>query len=161
MDAGPPPIPAWRHQPPDATPPPGMPPPAQPPTGSAPTGGRDELPITLPTMLSGWLIGGGSGFAALALLPSLANVLNVLIFVALLWVTATVFLADRMPRFDHQRLAILVTVILSLGVGLDRAAFTVRGVDTIFLVMALIAAAGALLVELDIDRPLPPSSGAG
>jgi hypothetical protein len=160
-DAGPPPIPAWRQQAPGASAAPGEPPapPAAPPPGTPPSRGPDDLPITLPTTLSGWLIGGGSGFAALALLPRLASVLNVLIFVALLWVAVTVFLADRLPRFEHQRLAVLVTVMVALGAGLDRAAFTVRGVDTVFLVMALIAAAGVLLVELDIDRPLPPSGG--
>jgi hypothetical protein len=110
-------------------------------------------------MLSGWLIGAGSGFAALTLLPRLWNVLNVLVFLALLWVTATVFLADRLPQFAQQRLAILVVVMIGLGAALDRAAFRVNGVESIFLIMMLVAAAGVLLLELGRDRPMPPPGG--
>jgi len=140
--------------PPDAPPPP---------AAQQPGAGRDrdsDLPFTVPTMLSGWLIGAGSGVSALALLPNLGSILNVLIFVALLWVTATVFLADRLPPFAHQRLATLTVVMVAVGAALDRAAFTVRGIDTVFLITALAAAGGVLLLELGRDRPMPPVDGA-
>ena len=146
------------------------PPPAAPPSPTAapgratpgspePAGG--DLPITLPTMLSGWLIGSGSGLAAIALLPRLANILNLLLFLALLGITASVFLADRLPRFAYLRLTTLVVVMVALGVALDRSAFTVRGIDTVFLITMLVAAGGVLLVELDRDRPMPPAGGQG
>lgn len=137
-------------EPPAAPPPPG-PPPAQP---VAPgSGGGSEMPFTVPVMLSGWLIGGGSGLAALALLPRLANLLNLLLFVGLLWVTATVFLADRMPRFAEQRLGVLVVVMIATGAALDRSGFRVN-VSSIFLVAILAAAVGVLLIELGRDRPV-------
>ncbi len=112
-------------------------------------------------MLSGWLIGAGSGLAALTLLPVLGNPLNLLLFLALLAITASVFLSDRMPAFPHQRLATLAVVLVALGIALERAAFRVRGIDTIFLVMIVAAAAGALLLELGRDRPVPPPGGGG
>ena len=118
--------------------------------------GEPDLPFTWPTMLSGWLIGAGSFFGALSLLPRLGNPLDLVLFVALLAVSASVFLADRMPRIDRQRMLTLVVLMVALGVALDRAAFTVRGVSTIFLIAMLIAAGGALLIELDRDRPAPP-----
>jgi ribosomal protein S27AE len=133
-------------------------PPAGP--GTAPTRTEPDLPFTWPTTLGGWLIGAGSGFAALSLLPVLGHLLNLLLFVALLAVAASVFLADRMPRVEHQRLIVLVTLTVGLGVALDRAAFTVRGLETIFLIAMLVAAGGALLIELDRDRPVPPLGGA-
>jgi hypothetical protein len=134
---------------------------AVPPDGAAGTGesGGPDLPITWPTMLSGWLIGAGSFFGALSLLPRLGNPLDLVLFVALLAVSASVFLADRMPRIDRQRMLTLVVLMVALGVALDRSAFTVRGVSTIFLIAMLIAAGGALLIELDRDRPAPPPRG--
>lgn len=148
---------------PTAAPPPGAtPPPAAPPSPAQPTGERGAprgLPFTLPGTLGGWLIGAGSGFAALALLPRLGNLLNVLLFVALLAVTASVFLADRLPDVPRLRLLTLITVMIALGVALDRAAFTARGVETIFLITILVAAAGVVLVEFDRDRPVPPLGG--
>lgn len=136
--------------PPPTGPPPTGPPPAQPAPGQQ---GGSDLPFTVPVMLSGWLIGGGSGLAALALLPRLASVLNVLLFLALLWVTATVFLADRMPSFPQQRLGVLVVVMIATGTALDRSGFRVN-VSSIFLVAILVAAVGVLLVELGRDRPV-------
>jgi hypothetical protein len=118
------------------------------------------MPFTWPTTLAGWLIGAGSGFAALALLPRLGNPLDLLLFVALLAVSASVFLADRIPRVERQRLIILVVLMVGLGVALERAAFTVAGVHTIFLIAMILAAGGALLIELDRDRPVPPPGGA-
>jgi hypothetical protein len=110
-------------------------------------------------MLSGWLIGGGSALAALALLVRLGNPLNLLLFVALLAIAATVFLADRLPAIPHLRLATFAVLLVGLGVALERAAFRVDAVDTIFLVMMIIAVVGALLVELGRDRPMPLGAG--
>lgn len=138
-----------------ATPPPPPPAPGTPPTTSAP-----DMPFTWPTTLSGWLIGAGSAFAALSLLPRLGNPLDLLLFVALLAISASIFLADRIPRIERQRLIVLVVLVLGLGVALERAAFAFRGVHTIFLIAMILAAGGAMLIELDRDRPVPPIGGA-
>lgn len=150
--------PAPQRDVPPPVPPSGPPPPPVAPAAPpAPVGGGgEELPITIPVTVAGWLVGAGSGLGALALLPRLGNVLNLFLFVGLLGVTATVFLADRLPPFSHTRLATLSVVLVALGVALDRSAFTVRGIDTLFLICVLAATAGVLLVELDRDRPLPP-----
>jgi hypothetical protein len=119
------------------------------------------MPFTWPTTLSGWLIGAGSAFAALSLLPRLGNPLDLVLFVALLAISASIFLADRIPRIERQRLVVLVVLVLGLGVALERAAFTVRGIHTVFLIAMILAAGGALLIELDRDRPVPPPGRAG
>lgn len=136
------------------------PPPAQPAAAPPPTRSEPDLPFTWPVMLSGWLIGAGSGLAALTLLPVLGNPLNLLLFVALLAIAASIFLADRVPTIPHQRLATFSVVLVALGIALERAAFRVSGIDTIFLVTVVAAAAGALLLELGRDRPVPPPGGA-
>ena len=143
----PPPPPAAAS--PGAAPPPAAPPPAVP---SAPM----ELPFTWPTMLSGWLIGAGSLLGAIFLIASLGNVVSLLLFLALIGIAASVFLADRIPDVPRQRLVILGTTMVGLGVGLARAGFTMQGADTLFLVAMLAAAGGALLIEVDRDRPMPP-----
>jgi hypothetical protein len=127
--------------------PPEPPPPAQP---------GFDLPFTWPTTASGWLIGIGSAVGAIALIPSLSNLLSILLFLALVGVVASVFLADRMPEVPRLRLITLVVTTIGLGIGLDRSAFTVRGMETILLLAMLAAAGGALLIELDRDRPMPP-----
>jgi hypothetical protein len=139
-------------RPPAAT----APPPAAPPPPPASAGSMPELPFTWPTMLSGWLIGGGSLLGAIFLIASLGNVVSLLLFLALLAIAASVFLADRVPDVPRLRLIILVTTMVGLGVGLARAGFTMQGADTLFLVAMLAAAGGALLIELDRDRPMPP-----
>jgi hypothetical protein len=111
--------------------------------------------------LSGWLIGAGSLAAALTLLVRLGNPLNLLIFVALLAIAASVFLADRLPTIPNQRLAILAVLTVSLGVALERAAFRIQGVESVFLIAMILAAGGALLLELGRDRPVPPLGGPG
>jgi hypothetical protein len=126
-----------------------------PPAAQAPDTGID-LPITWPTMASGWLIGIGSLLGAIALLPALGSFLNILLFLALLGLAATVFLAERVPTIPRLRLIILGVTLIGLGIALDRSAFTVRGMDTVLLLAMLAAAGGALLIELDRDRPLPP-----
>lgn len=115
-----------------------------------------DLPFTWPTMLSGWLIGGGSLLAAIGMAPSLGRAVSVIVFVALLWVAGSVFLADRLPDLPHERLVILVVALIGLGMALDRTGFSLRGWDTTFLIGMLAAAGGALLIELDRDRPMPP-----
>lgn len=149
--------------PPAGTPPPARtPPPAIPaPHAAPPRGPAADLPITWPVTLSGWLIGAGSLAAGLTLVVRLANPLNLLLFVALLAIAASVFLADRVPTIPHQRVAILAVLMLALGVALERAAFRIQGVETIFLIAMIVAAGGALLLELGRDRPVPPLGGAG
>jgi zinc-ribbon domain len=142
--------PAW-----SSAPPPPVPPPA------APSPGGTEMPFTWPTTLAGWLIGGGSLAAALTLLVRLGSPLNLLIFLALLAIAASVFLVGRVPTIPRQRLAILAVLMVTLGVALERAAFRVQGVESIFLIAMLVAAGGALLIELDRDRPVPPPGGSG
>lgn len=115
-----------------------------------------ELPFTWPTMLSGWLIGAGSLLGAIFLIASLGNVVSLLLFLALIGIAAAIFLADRIPDVPRQRLVILVTTMIGLGVGLARAGFTMQGADTLFLVAMLAAAGGALLIEVDRDRQMPP-----
>jgi hypothetical protein len=58
-------------------------------------------------------------------------------------------------------MAILVVLMVSLGVALERAAFRIQGVESIFLIAMIVAAGGALLLELGRDRPVPPLGGAG
>ncbi len=131
----------------------GEPPP--PPPSPAP-GSRAELPWSWPTLLSGWLIGGGGAVGALALIPSLANPVSLLLFLALIGVAATVFEADRLPEIPRLRLLVLSVSLVGLGIALERAGFRASGVDSLLLVAMIAAAGGALLVELDRDRPVPP-----
>jgi ribosomal protein S27AE len=115
-----------------------------------------DLPFSWPTTLGGWLVGAGSLAGAVFLIPVLDVVLNVLVFLALLGVAATIFLADRVPDVPRVRLLTLSIVLIALGIALDRAAFAVRGVESLFLIAMLAAAGGVLLIELDRDRPVPP-----
>jgi len=94
--------------------------------------------------------------AAIGLIATLDRAVSALLFLALLWIAASVFLAERIPQIPYQRLATLAATLLGLGVALDRAGFTVRGWDTAFLIGMLAAAGGALLLELGRDRPMPP-----
>jgi hypothetical protein len=163
--AAPPPAAPSPAAPPPAAPPPAAPPPATSPpatsSAAAPRGPAADLPITWPVTLSGWLIGAGSLAAALTLLVRLGNPINLLLFVALLAIAASVFLVDRVPTVPHQRLGILVVLMIALGIALERAAFRIQGVESIFLIAMLVAAGGALLLELGRDRPVPPLGGDG
>ena len=114
-----------------------------------------------PSTVAGWLIGAGSLLGAIFLIATLGNVVSLLLFVALLGVAATVFVADRLPVIPQLRLLVLVTTMIGLGVGLARAGFTVNGVDTLFLLAMMAAGGGALLIELDRDRPWPPPERSG
>jgi hypothetical protein len=137
--------------------------PAQPVPPAPPPEAGIDLPFTWPTTLSGWLIGIGSAVGALALIPNLGNVASLLLFLALIGVAAAIFLADRVPDVPRLRLWILVITMIGLGVALDRAGigFVQRGTDSILLIAMLAAAGGALLIELDRDRPMPPPGRAG
>jgi zinc-ribbon domain len=140
------------------------PPPAAPPPPAAQpvaVNRSPEIPLTWPSTIAGWLIGAGSLLGAIFLIATLGNVVSLLLFVALLGVAASVFVADRMPEVPHLRLLVLVTTMIGLGVGLARAGFTVNGVDTLFLLAMLAAGGGALLIELDRDRPWPPPESSG
>jgi predicted nucleic acid-binding Zn ribbon protein len=154
-DAGPMRASEDRPQPePAQPPPPTLPPPTV--GGAAATGdGGIDLPFSWPTTLSGWLIGGGSLLGAAALIPTLDDAVSLLLFLALLGVGATVFLAERMPEIPRLRLVVLSVTLIGLGVGFDRAGFGARGIETVLLVAMIGAAGGALLVEVDRDRPLP------
>ena len=71
--------------------------------------------------MAGWLIGAGSLLGAIFLIANLGNVVSLLLFVALLGIAATVFVADRLPEIPRLRLLVLVTTMVGLGVGLARA----------------------------------------
>jgi zinc-ribbon domain len=120
-----------------------------------------DVPITWPGTVAGWLIGAGSLLGAIFLISNLGNVVSLLLFVALLGVAASVFVADHMPEIPRLRVLVLVTTMIGLGVALARAGFTVAGVDTLFLLAMLAAGGGALLIEFDRDRPWPPPERSG
>lgn len=117
-----------------------------------------DLHLTWPTMLSGWLIGIGSAVGALSLLTTLGDGVSLVLFLALLGVSATIFLADRLPEVPRLRLLILSVSLVGLGIGFERAGFGARGAGSVLFVAMIAAAGGALLIELDRDRPLPPPS---
>jgi hypothetical protein len=161
-----PPPPAQPASAPSAEPAAAPPPPPAPAVAQAATEATTstELPFTWPTLLSGWLIGGGSLLGAAVLIPRLAGngyLVSMLLFLALLGIAATVFLADHVPAIPQLRLIVLCTTLIGLGVGLARAAFLIQGIDTIFLVAMLAAAGGAILIDLDRDRPFPPPERPG
>ena len=154
--------------PPEASaPPPPSPPPASPPSpaaAAAPAAQKSrysDVPFTWPTTVAGWLIGAGSLLGAIFLISNLGDVVSLLLFVALLGVAASVFLADHMPEVPRLKLLVLMTTMIGLGVALARAGFTVAGVDTLFLLAMLAAAGGAMLIEFDRDRPWPPPERGG
>jgi hypothetical protein len=174
-------VPPWRRGavlrggPGDAAPaPPGgteASPGAEPLPGSPPP--RPHALAGAPATLSGWLIGGGAAVGVLSLfLPwiggggsyvnrwGLAYGINLLVLVALVAVAAIVFAADTIPAFPHRNLAILGAAFIGVGIGLDRGTQSFAQVGAvIFLLAMLAAAAGALLVELEMDRPLRPGGG--
>ena len=137
--------------------------PAQPVPPTPPAAAGIDLPFTWPTTLSGWLIGIGSAVGALALIPNFGNVVSLLLFVGLAGVAAATFLPDRVPQIPRLRMWILVITMVGLGVALDRAGigFVQRGTDSVLLIAMLAAAGGALLIELDRDRPMPPPQRTG
>ncbi len=145
----------------EQAPPPPPPAAAAAPAAVVPVARSSDIPITWPTTVAGWLIGAGSLLGAIFLIATLGNVVSLMLFVALLGISATVFVADRMPEIPRLRLLVLVTTMIGLGVALARAGFTVAGVDTLFLLAMLAAGGGALLIEFDRDRPWPPPERSG
>lgn len=122
-------------------------------------GPQIDLPITPPVTVSGWLIGVGAGVAAIGLIiilvVSTLNAIDLLLLVALLAVTATVFVSARLPAVPHLRLVTLIVALITFGVALDRVGFRGGGVGELLLFMGSAAAAiGAVLLELGHDQPL-------
>lgn len=137
-------------------------------TGDAAGRPRPQLPISWPVTLSGWLIGGGALIGIVAMfLPwlafsdgftagwGLASGLNVLFALVLAAVVALVFLSVAIPAVPHRQLIFLVIGAVGVGIGLDRVGLGATGFGALlFLLAMLAAAAGALLVELGLDRPM-------
>ncbi len=120
-------------------------------------GEQVELPFTWPVMLSGWLIGVGSLVAALSLLldfRTFANPVTLIVFLLLLAVSASVFLASNIPDFAHRRLWVLVVAVAAFGIGLWRVGFGANFAGVVFFLAVLAAAGGTIMVELGRDRPL-------
>jgi hypothetical protein len=103
-----------------------------------------------------WITGGGSYVDRWGL----AYGINVLVLIALVAVAAVIFAADVIPAFPRRNLAILAVTLVGVGIGLDRGTqpFAQFGA-VIFLLAMLVATAGALLVELEMDRPMGPTGG--
>jgi hypothetical protein len=136
-------------------------------TGSTQAGPRPAGIVKVPAALSGWLIGVGSLVGALALfLPwvqgvgytqlwGLASSPNIVILILLLAIGASIFFADLVPEFGHRSLAILAVTLIGVGIGLDAVARPASATGAlIFLVALVAAAAGALLPEFGLDRPV-------
>ncbi len=142
------------------------PPPDRPPARAAapdPAGRRSgpsvDIPLTMPVMLSGWLIGVGALIALLGLVIGLfggvLNPIDLIVLLLLLGIAATVFLPSRVPDVPHLRLAILVTLLIAFGMALDRIGLGGAGVgELLFFFGAAAAGIGAIIVELGRDQPL-------
>jgi hypothetical protein len=148
--------------------------PSPPPVAAAPAAGaaargehrrmgeQVELPFTWPTMLSGWLIGIGSLVAALSLLldfRTFANPVTLIVFLLLLAVSASVFLASNIPDFANRRMWVLVVVVAAFGIGLWRVGLGANFAGVVFFLATLAAAGGAVMLELGRDRPMGGSVG--
>jgi hypothetical protein len=156
-----------------ATPPPAAavppPPSARPgPGASQPLGGRSmsrdshprgsqlDLPVTWPVTLSGWLIGVGSLVGALAVLldfRAFTNPVTLIAFLLLLAVAAVVFFSASVPAIPHRELWIMVVVFVGFGAALERVGGGTAFAGVIFFLATGAAAAGAIIVELGLDRP--------
>jgi hypothetical protein len=161
-----PPQAAVAPRPPAAVPPP---PSARPgPAGSSPAGDRPisggghprgsqlDLPITWPVTLSGWLIGIGSLVGALAVLldfRAFTNPVTLIAFLLLLAVAAVVFFSASVPAIPHRELWIMVVVLVGFGAALERVGGGTAFAGVIFFLATGAAAAGAIIVELGLDRP--------
>ncbi|MEO5986657.1 MAG: zinc-ribbon domain-containing protein [Candidatus Limnocylindria bacterium] len=118
-----------------------------------------DLPLTMPVMLSGWLIGVGALIAMLGvvvgLFGSVLNPIDLIMLILLLGIAATVFLPSRVPDVPHLRLTILVTVLIAFGMALDRIGIGGAGVGELLLFFGAAAAGiGAIILELGRDQPL-------
>jgi hypothetical protein len=142
-------------------------PPPPPPSGEAPVRPAAErpgpppvnVPITMPVMLSAWLIGGGSALAALGVVIGLfggfLNPIDLLLLLALVGIAATVFLSTNVPHIPHLRLMTLAVLLIGFGIALDRIGFGAAGIGELLLFLGTAAAAiGAIILELGRDQPL-------
>jgi zinc-ribbon domain len=148
---------AFRDQEPPLPPPAAVPTAAPPPApGSSPS---RSAPVTVPLMLSGWLIGGGAALGALGALIGLfggrINPIDLLLLLALVGIAASVFGAGSLPTFAHLRLATLAVAFVGFGMALDRIGFGRAGAGDLLLFLGTAAAGiGAILVEVGQDQPL-------
>jgi hypothetical protein len=149
VEAAPPPRPVPRH----------VPPPALPTAPEPPRQPALNVPVTWPVTMSGWLIGGGAGVAALGTVIGLfgraINPIDLLLVLLLLGIAVTVFFSGSIPHIPHLRLATLAVVLVAFGIGLDRIGFGFAGVGELLLFLGAAAAViGAILLELGRDQPL-------
>jgi hypothetical protein len=144
----------------EAAPPPRPVPPAARPTAPEPPRQPAlNVPVTWPVTMSGWLIGGGAGVAALGTVIGLfggaINPIDLLLVLLLLGIAVTVFFSGSIPHIPHLRLATLAVVLVAFGIGLDRIGFGFAGIGELLLFLGAAAAAiGAILLELGRDQPL-------
>ena len=139
------------------------PPPAIPPRGPRPERHRTapslNLPLTMPLMLSGWLIGVGALLAAIGVLISLfgrtVSPIDLVVLILLLGIAATVFFSSRMPDIPNLRLAILGVMLVGFGMALDRVGIGGAGIgELLFFFGTAAGGIGAVIVELGRDQPL-------
>lgn len=123
-----------------------------------------NLPLTWPVTLSGWLIGIGALAGALSLLLDFRlfdNPITILLLLLLLGVAASVFFAAHLPPVPQLRLIVLGTILIALGVALDRIGFGGGAASAILLLAMGAAAVGVVLVEIGRDRPWAGPTGQG
>jgi hypothetical protein len=123
--------------------------------------------VRVPTLLSDWCAGAGAVLALVAMfLPwriaggytagwGFASGVNLLISIALLALLAIVFLPDMLPRIPQRALVLLSVGLVGVGIGLDRLGQPLTGAGgVLFLIAAIVIAAGGAMAQLDYDRPV-------
>ena len=118
--------------------------------------------FTMPVMLSGWLIGGGSLLGALGarhgLFSGSVNLVELLLLLGLGGIAATVFLSASFPTIPNLRLATMAIVLVGFGVALDRLSLGAAGIGELLLLLGTAAAAmGAIILEIGRDQPMGPA----
>ena len=118
-----------------------------------------NLPLTMPVMLSAWLIGVGAIIAAIGVLISLfgrtVSAIDLIALLLLLGIAATVFFSSRIPEIPNLRLAILGVMLIGFGMALDRVGLGGAGIgELLFFFGTAAGAIGAVIVELGRDQPL-------
>jgi hypothetical protein len=132
---------------------------APPPARREPAGPAVNLPLTMPLMLSGWLIGIGALLAALGIVIGLfdgvLNPIELILLLALVGIAATIFFSGSLPTVPNMRLATLSVALIGFGIALDRLGFGGAGVGELLLFLGTaMAAIGAIILELGRDQPL-------
>ena len=139
---------------------PQVPPPAAAPPESR-RGPEIELPLTMPVMLSGWLIGVGALLGAVGIVISLfdgLNAIELILLLGLIGIAAAVFFSASLTSFPNLRLATLVVALIGFGIAIDRLGSSGSGVGELLLFLGTATAAmGAIVLELGRDQPLGPS----